>query len=457
MDKLLSIELAESTTFNPSDLAMGSLTLFGEPYWCADNGHMFEWQWFELLAHLERNWGRLYWEESYPIPVSKVAHPGCLLERADERWAEFSPSRRDEEEREIFSFWNAHNLSEAMPGADFPALIVMRSGKMGWIVNNTDQAKQVAFDELIESLETIGNTIAKHYANTNNVHLESMLLRWNERSPTKNKDIIKYRSGLCLGEVNLLSEPTRSLIDRLSKSSEDQPLLAAARMSHRWLNTVALDLLLEMVAGLDGSPAIDDSFHTLEQHILPVMSDIEAKAPYVQGSMLASFLREELGLGTDIYFDVEDFLIQHKVIINLFDFQSANIDAVALWGKVNPIIFINSFNNARTTSVPGRRATLAHELCHLLVDRLRALPVGEVLRGDVDQATESRANAFAAEMLVPQEYVMSLVSSGNSILAAIEMAHNHMKVGRPMIAWQILNSGRELNVADRKELNSITS
>jgi Zn-dependent peptidase ImmA (M78 family) len=49
----------------------------------------------------------------------------------------------------------------------------------------------------------------------------------------------------------------------------------------------------------------------------------------------------------------------------------------------------------------GARVTLAHELCHLLLDGDHPLSAVEVLRSRMPAGVEARARAFAGEFLLP--------------------------------------------------------
>ncbi len=84
------------------------------------------------------------------------------------------------------------------------------------------------------------------------------------------------------------------------------------------------------------------------------------------------------------------------------------IDAFAIWEEGrNPIIVLNKAG-IHNEGEGGRRATIAHEICHLLVDRGSTLPVVEIKGGELFPPIEQRANAFAAELLLPRAEVIKL-------------------------------------------------
>jgi hypothetical protein len=85
------------------------------------------------------------------------------------------------------------------------------------------------------------------------------------------------------------------------------------------------------------------------------------------------------------------------------------LDGLAVWGKRHgPGVFLNEAS-ARILKEPGdvaksagARVTLAHELCHLLLDGRHALTAIEVLKARMPPGVEQRAKSFAGELLLPR-------------------------------------------------------
>lgn len=113
-------------------------------------------------------------------------------------------------------------------------------------------------------------------------------------------------------------------------------------------------------------------------------------------------------------------------------------------------------NGARSRYPSGRRSTCAHELCHLLVDTAGALPAVEVLGGQVQQDLEQRANAFAAELLLPHaqagrllreglDYVHTADARSTEIKKAVDQLTKDYQVSHEIAAWQIRRSGQLAN------------
>ena len=118
------------------------------------------------------------------------------------------------------------------------------------------------------------------------------------------------------------------------------------------------------------------------------------------------------------------------------------MDAVAAWGdRHGPIILLNIAKSSKASHDYGRRSSLAHEICHLLLDRVGALPAAEVLGGNTPEHPEKRARAFAAEFLLPRQSAAIAVQHSSNLDAAVEGLQNRFQVSRELIAWQIHNSG----------------
>jgi Zn-dependent peptidase ImmA (M78 family) len=125
--------------------------------------------------------------------------------------------------------------------------------------------------------------------------------------------------------------------------------------------------------------------------------------------------------------------------------QTDRIDAVACWGPNHgPLVVLNP-QGTHAKNEAGRRATLAHELCHLLIDRHEALPLAEAAGGQVAPDLEARARAFAAEFLAPRSASFERWSRGvGSLEARLKSLCRHFGVSAQLAAWQLLNSGRLL-------------
>ena len=84
------------------------------------------------------------------------------------------------------------------------------------------------------------------------------------------------------------------------------------------------------------------------------------------------------------------------------------MDGLAIWGsRHGPGVFLNESSprilreGEIISASLGARVTLAHELCHLLLDGHHALSAVEVLKARMPVGVEQRAKSFAGEFLLP--------------------------------------------------------
>ena len=175
--------------------------------------------------------------------------------------------------------------------------------------------------------------------------------------------------------------------------------------------------------------------------------------PNEQGRLLAEWLRGKHGIiAKDGLVYPEAILKKWNVKLTEIDLRSQNIDALCAWGpKHGPTVLIN--RNGRLSHFPtGRRSSLAHEICHLLVDRKGSLPVAEVFGGEVPKVPEQRANAFGAELLLTRNAALMAYLKLRDVEGALETIAKNYSVSFEVAAWQLLNSRAELSAGQRQLL-----
>lgn len=131
------------------------------------------------------------------------------------------------------------------------------------------------------------------------------------------------------------------------------------------------------------------------------------RRPFDLGNALAAAFAERLGLEEGTVPDVEALLARLGVQVGEIELTDPLVRGVSFAGPgVRPTVLLNT---ADTLYKRRQRFTLAHELCHLLVDRARgarlALASGPWAPLDVEQ----RANAFAAALLMPETAIARAV------------------------------------------------
>jgi Zn-dependent peptidase ImmA (M78 family) len=138
--------------------------------------------------------------------------------------------------------------------------------------------------------------------------------------------------------------------------------------------------------------------------------------PHEDGYAFAAELLEDLQEpGASSYIDVRAILAQLGIEVRTAQLSTDTIRGVALAGEdFGPTILLN-MTSIYNASEEGRRFTLAHELCHILFDRMRARRVTIASGPWVAPGIEKRANAFAASFLMPRALVRHLLPAARVI------------------------------------------
>jgi len=164
---------------------------------------------------------------------------------------------------------------------------------------------------------------------------------------------------------------------------------------------LGVDDILDLLGRLEESHPGHEAGRTMDGVRRALPSGSRDNADFEQGYVLARHLREQLG-NADRYLDIEELLTRWGVQIDEIPLGDPMIDGGAIWtGEKGPLLFLNP-NSEKTKAPWGRRMVLAHELCHLLHDRGRSGSLKIVSTPWAPPLMERRANAFAAELLLPK-------------------------------------------------------
>ena len=445
-DLKIEFQPLPDSTSHPAGLAWGALSLWiGETLiWSqADEDGIekpVEWAWVDFLEGVGRIWPWLTLEENYPIPITPE-HPGRIDSELTRRWDNLSSTAREEEEDLMFDFYHRHNLSLLLRGISLPPLIFMREGNefVIWSPLATTPAR-VPFNETLKLLNSFGDYLCSLISDSHDPLSELARKRWGDRLEKSASLKTSVATGLDDEELKSLflgsgdiTLPERPANDDIYADSE---IYAAARMT---TGRITVNSQIEIIKKIN----------SITPRPTPILDEISTQTPdaaqyggegYSQGYGLAAWLRNLLGFGTG-RIDPDKILTEWNVEIADLEMDPA-ICAVAVWGKDHgPGVIINSKKPARSSSQNGRRATLAHEICHLIYDRQRSLPVADVLGGLGPKLAEKRANAFAAEFLLPRSLAAeALTKAGIEATEAAYELEKKYKVSREIVVHQILNS-----------------
>ncbi len=444
----------------------GSVSLGGELVWYCEteDGQQtpIEWTWIDLLLYLGQHWPWLVLEENYPVyPGGRPpATPLDYRDQLAKRWEDLPESKGIKENTDVYLFEERHNLASGMDGIYLPSLIVLREGLSCWLCSPECEPQQRPIKEVLDTLEKLGNTIAEHVAQykdaladhytTENDHVPPVTLAdealqwWNSREQRVASKQFQLQTGMLPEALAELQADTSSSVFFETEEHPDNvlenrnSLLAAARLSAGIVTIATQRSLLDAIRNV--SKAAVDELDALSAEALSVI--LPSDKPHTQGYALAGWLRERLQVSPTKPVDPESLLDGWGVGISEIRLDNhGHFAALAFWGdKHGPAILLNVGKDSPASDNHGRRTTLAHEICHMLVDRHTALPAAEVLGGNTPEQPEKRARAFAAEFLLPRDTVSSRIDSTDDIEVMINEISSDFEVSRKVTATQIFYS-----------------
>lgn len=433
--------------------------LAGKPVWFVNEGNKLpggvRWDWADLLEHLAGMWPWLCYEETYPLD-SSPRHPGQLWERAQGCQGGLD-ALPDLEYDALVRFEHRHDLGGGLDGIALPSVLVLREGLFGWLACPEFQiAVKRPWRETLEVLQALGNTLADSIAESDGP-AGHLVERWRQRECAAERLLLDLRSGFSASDRRCIrddAEGEEFWEITGKKEMQDSELLAAARMTARSVDRDVVGGLIEAVRSLPmaETPELD----ALSDRVRSCLdSGDDDRQPFEEGHAAAACLRDALGLdGEKPFPDIEGYFRRWHVPIESWKIdREGRIDAVACWGpRHGPAVILNEIEDGRLSLSGARRATLAHELCHLLLDRDGSLPMAEVLGGNAPVVPEQRANAFAAELLLPREKALATVAGASSLEDALHALMRDYDVSGQLAANQARNAvGFEDVVTDPEE------
>ncbi len=422
-----------------------SVTVGGDLFWGrrgAVGREGLDWTWGDVLVQLAETWPWLEYEEGWPAGLSPLA-PLDFDSAVRQRLAELSGRRRSEEEQLLYEFRGRHDLSRALQGAVVPSLWLVREGCEMWVASDTRQVR-ISAAAVLEKLEALGEQIADRLATVQDPRARDLREDWGRRRAVDVTSLLEIATNVPAVELQDLSDGDPATLFEVGDRFQTNELMAAARMAGPVAPRSVLRQLIGLVKGIQPRPtvALDDlarRWRALSPAAGPPASPAE------EGYQLAEWVRDELALSADDRLEPEELLVRWDVECQDLVLEVDTIDAVAVWGpKHGPAVVVNkSGRHARSSS--GRRATLAHEIVHLLVDREGALPLADVVGGNVARAVEQRARAAAAELLVPRRTAGAAFASGRPDEVLTELCRRY-GASEELVAWQVRNS--DLSVSE---------
>lgn len=420
-----------------------------------DQGETLQWSHWYLLPLLEwltYSWDPLFHEERLPSSSGKfttasdllVASPPIMFGAADRPESNAADDRR-------FDWEQRHSLRSARDGGILPEVHMRRLRdelEISW--DNT----LIAGAEDAEFQATRGHALQQPTQVADSLHeILTVAVEWLvDQRPASERMHRLAESVAGLSSLSRTEERTAwlaglgasrtQIVDRWrSVTSKVKAFADAEAFDGLFIGASDNPLVLNgscEAALLFGSvaPTIDDDdaltlakllLERFERGALDGLDDLVEDEPidpnipaWEHGYELAEVILAEAGgeMCNGIV-DVEHFLTRRGVQLRDITLSDRRVRAVSFAGpNHSPTIALNT--ESPFYPAPGRRFTLAHELCHLLFDRTRGARLSVASGPWAPQAIEKRANAFAAMLLMPVDLVTRTERSTGVDLASPE-------------------------------------
>jgi hypothetical protein len=402
-----SLEWAKSNGYSDRlTTAALNVSAGGKTIWPVEGaGHIsLEIQADDLLSHLTEFWKPLILRQTYPI-ATQPARPSLLRAEAEKRWGSTPTEVAVREDAQISAFEEAHDLSRSFAGQfDLPPLWLVREADRV-LVETRSGLHMVPFEAACDALIKTGDEIATRFEASHADRWSGLVRAWRARDLGEPAVLLAWAASLdqdvarTFAEEGILTAP-ESVAEAANDNDE---LRVAARMASA-LPPQQIRQIIQLVSSFPKSaaPKLDDLTYRTAEHIDRYFSN---HRPYEQGEAVANFVRKQVNLASMQFFDIFALVESLSVSLNLKAVEPRTLFALAVWGsRHGPAVLLNENGltyrgDIRRSSVA--RVTLAHELCHLLLDRSHTLSAVEVLHSRMPLDIESRAKAFAGELLLP--------------------------------------------------------
>jgi len=409
-----------------------SFSIANELVWSTAGIPLHEKLWEKFLFGLAQAWPHILVEEIYPRGISPMVPsqaPAQLINRF---------YNIDEGQNEGEHFRAHHDISAwIVPERILPSLWLMREGNY-MLLEIGGQTARWAYSDVVRTLRELGDHIALR-ASEFGVSGRCVKI-WRARDNTSDDKLEQIAMGMSAERLAVLRKtlPVRNRAQILRGCDE---IRAAARM----LETHVPDnTLKEIIERIRAEPRREARIlQSWSENAVAKMELAKQYSPRLQGRTLAQWLRKEIN-NEEGRVSPENLLADWGVAVAPFP-TSPQIEAISFWGPSHGPAVLRNTTSKRSGHwdiseqlFGGQRFTLAHELAHFLVDMGGALPVAEVLGGRVPRGPEERANAFAAEFLLPENIAGLTYQRTLNVEEAVRDLTRKFGVTKTLAAFQIL-------------------
>ena len=398
------------------------------------------WYMLPFMEWIIDNWDALLHEERLPLrnagisaaeSLSRTQQPPISLKEVDDfgwfaSWSDW---------------WNRHSVRAAREGGLFPDVYLRRYRDRLEISTGADLLPGIPTEFSFLTPNRTYHTDLSSSASALNQVLSAATQELRRRlpesarvtaladrisdltSPTREASRMAWLAGV----GDRFDQISRAVQETLSAASkrirngvigrhEDNPLVvigsAYARLLYGAVSpTTDLDDVVSLTTRIIENYVPDASTWLHEMNLPLGAEEIKQLPPGEQGSRLGERACELLGDDSNGWIDIES--IMQNMSISLSDIQLSDNDlrAISIFGPTQrPHVYCNTRTRWARSSW-ARRFTLAHELCHLLLDREYGDELAIASGPWAPRGIEQRANAFAAAFLMPTWLLRNTLAS----------------------------------------------
>ncbi|AGH49451.1 hypothetical protein G432_08630 [Sphingomonas sp. MM-1] len=466
----LKFELRPHSSERRSTTCALMILIDGEPAWPVpgETEALVEIQIDDLLAHLTDFWKPLMLRQVYPIDAAP-SRPSTLRSIAEAEWEHMQPEAAAAEDEAITRFEEAHDLSHAFAGLyGLPPFWMMRSGE-DYILESSRALWRLPFDDVRASLNATGDWICARLHEADAERWQDAIAAWQERDAGDAAGLLAWSTGLDRDlATSLLKEGALEPPQNFNDAANDNDEL---RIAARMAGALPADQIREII-GL----ARQFAGHEAEA-LKALAADAQAMIaerfphakPFEQGEAAARFVRERLSITADRAVKVFEMATSLGIELRHNPAEPPSLDGLAIWGpRHGPGVFLNEASgrilgrdDRDVEASLGARVTMAHELCHLLLDGEHALSAIEVLKARMPAGVEQRAKSFAGEFLVPTDIAAEFWHRAKrpvdraGLDAVVRELIEIYEVTRSVAAWKVEHAARRHAVDLSATLDSV--
>jgi hypothetical protein len=419
----------------------------------------------DVLDYLTDFWAPLLLRQTYPLAFSEPPErPSALHGKAASRWLGVPESQAEHEQSLVGAFEEAHNLATCFDGQfGLPPLWLLRD-RDELIVDTQERLVRVRFNDAIAALTDLGNEIARRLEAAN---VKSALTSaWRSRDDASGVRMVELKAGLSTEKAeHLIHAGYLSLPGSLREAANDNDeIVLAARMA----GALPLDDIKRIIKLAKGfAPRPSQELALLGENVRNHIARLAHLKPFDQGEAAARMVRSARCVDVDEAIDVRELVEALGIEIKEHRLSLTGLMGLAISGpRHGPGVLLNTRSHhllhARAASRRSMlRYTLAHELCHLLLDSGHSFTAVDVLSGRMNPALESRAQSFAGELLMPTRLAAALWERhGMPVTQAaldvvLTQAVERYQVTRSVAAWKLEHAARAADVDLHAALNAL--